>query len=155
MFSPPPDDKDPFPMRSKNTSTPLGTEDGTPDWQEKVTLRYATWQYNNPDVDTIDTLMIEAFMEKYPNITVEMQIVAEDTMWDEAFIGLLETEDIPDVFLVRRLENFLPYGILADITEYFNHDLDTEYILDSVRDLGVYKERRYVVPTFIYPQLRS
>jgi multiple sugar transport system substrate-binding protein len=151
------DDKDPVPDNGNKNDEHAAFWDrdgnGTPDWQEKeVTLRYATWQYNNPDVDTIDTLMIEAFMEKYPNITVEMQIVAEDTMWDEAFIGLLETEDIPDVFLVRRLENFLPYGILADITEYFNHDSDTEYILDSVRDLGVYKERRYVVPTFIYPQ---
>ena len=41
---------------------------GTPDWQEKeITLRYATWQYNNPDAVTIDTLLIEEFMKKYPN----------------------------------------------------------------------------------------
>jgi multiple sugar transport system substrate-binding protein len=126
---------------------------GVPDWQEKeITLQYATWQYNNPDAETIDTMMIREFMEKYPNITVEMQIVAEDTQWDEAFIGLLETENIPDVFLVRRLENFLPLGILADITDYYDHDPDTDKILASVRDLGVYKGRRYVVPTFIYPQ---
>ena len=129
-------------------------ENGIPDWQEKeITLNYATWQYNNPDSITIDTLMIQAFMDKYPNITVNMQIVAEDAVWDETFLALLETESIPDVFLVRRLESFLPYGILADITNYYNHDPDTEYIFDSVKDLGLYKDKRYVIPTYIYPQL--
>ena len=33
-------------------------------------------------------------MEKYPNITVEMQIVAEDTM-GRAFIGLLKRKTFP------------------------------------------------------------
>ncbi|MFA5629859.1 MAG: hypothetical protein WC958_06435, partial [Dehalococcoidales bacterium] len=140
----PPDEKKAFWDKDGN---------GIPDWKEKeITLTYATWQYNNPDAVTIDTLMIEAFMTAYPNITVEMQIVAEDAVWDEAFIGLLETESLPDVFLVRRLENFLPMGILADITDYYNNDDDTEYILESVRDLGVYNAKRYIIPTFIYPQ---
>lgn len=149
-------DKDP----DENGDTPGETDsfwdkdgNGIPDWQEKeITLKYATWQYNNPDTVTIDTLMIEAFMDAYPNITVELQIVAEDAVWDEAFIGLLETESLPDVFLVRRFENFLPMGILADITDYYDNDPDTDYILDSVRDLGLYNNRRYIVPTFIYPQ---
>lgn len=130
-------------------------KNGIPDWQEeKITLRYATWQYNNSEVETIDTYLIKEFMKKYPNITVEMQIVGESTEWEMKFLELLENpDDIPDVFLVNRLENILSYGILADITDYFDHDDDTKYIFDSVRDLGLYKGRRYVVPTFIYPEI--
>ena len=129
-------------------------KNGTPDWQEKeITLRYATWQYNNLEAVTIDTLLIDEFMKKYPNIHVEMQLVGEDTQWETNLLALLETEDLPDVFLVNRLENILSYNILADITEYFNHDDESQYIFESVRDLGLYKGRRYCVPTFIYPEI--
>ena len=127
---------------------------GTPDWQEEeITLRYASWQHTSAEIVTIESLMVQAFTEKYPNITVEMQIVSEDTEWDATFMTLSESENLPDVFLVRRLANFLPYNILADITDYFDHDPDTEYIFDSVYHLGKYNGRRYAVPTFIFPQL--
>lgn len=129
-------------------------KNGIEDWQEEeITLTYATWQYNNPDAVTIDTLMIEKFMEKYPNVHVEMQIVGEDEEWEANMLALLETEEIPDVFLIRRLENMLPYGVLADLTDFYNHDEDTEYIFESVRDLGLYNGRRYSVPSFIYPEI--
>lgn len=126
---------------------------GIPDWQEKeITLKYATWQYTNPEMITIDVVMIDKFMEKYPNITVEMQVVGEDYEWDENFLGLLESNNLPDVFLVRRLESFLPFNILADITDYYEHDPDTNFIFPSVKDLGVYAGRRFAIPTFIYPK---
>ena len=35
---------------------------GTPDWQEEeVTITYASWQYNNPDAVTIESLMVQEF----------------------------------------------------------------------------------------------
>lgn len=126
---------------------------GTPDWQEEeVTITYASWQYNNPEAVTIESLMVQEFTKKYPNIKVEMQIVGESAEWDENMLGLLETNDLPDVFLVNRMENFIPYDILADLTEMWNHDDDTKYIFDSVRDLGLYENKRYVIPTYMYPQ---
>jgi len=127
---------------------------GVPDWQEKeINLTYATWQYTNPDMVTIDVLMIEAFMDKYPNINVEMQVVAEWYDWDTAFLGLLEASTLPDVFLVQRLGSFLPFNILADITDYYDNDPSTEHIFESVKDLGTYSGRRFAIPTFIYPNV--
>jgi len=136
---------------------------GIEDWQEKeITLTYATWQYNlKPDVDattgkdssiTIDTLMIDAFMSKYPNIKVEMQIIGEDYEWDTNIQAAAEVGNLPDVFLIYRLENSLPYKYLADITDYYNNDPDTAYIFDSVKNAGVYQGKRYAVPTFFYPE---
>ena len=128
--------------------------DGIADWQqEEVTITFATWAYNNPDAQTIDTLLIDAFMEKYPNITVEMQIIGgNDTQWDTNLNALLRAgEDLPDVFLVNRIESFVTRGILADLTEFYDHDPDTEFIFDNVKDLGLYKGKRYVIPTYLYP----
>ncbi|MCK7487541.1 MAG: hypothetical protein MZU97_20035 [Bacillus subtilis] len=66
---------------------------------------------------------------------------------------LLETDSLPDVFLINRLANFLPFNILADITDLYDNDPDTDYIFPSVQELGMYKDVRYAVPTFIYPQI--
>ena len=125
---------------------------GIPDWQEEeITLTYATWQYNDDTQVTIDTMMLEAFTEKYPNIHVTMQIVGEDYEWDANMQAQAEVGNLPDVFLIYRLETALPYKLLADITEFYNHDDDTKYIFDSVSKAGIYKGVRYAVPTFIYP----
>ena len=136
-------------------------QNGIEDWQEKeITLRYATWQYTNPEVETIDTLLVKEFTKKYPNIHVEMQILGDDVgvggeLWEAAFLGLLEADgaDLPDVFLINRLENILPYGLLADLTSFYDNDKDTEYIFDSLKDLGLYDGKRYCIPTFIYPEV--
>lgn len=125
---------------------------GIADWTEKeITLTYASWQHNNNEVETIESLMVKEFTKKYPNVKVEMKLVGESSEWDTNMLGLLEIDDLPDVFLVNRLENFLPLGMMADITEMYNHDSDTQYIFDSIKDLGVYKGKRYVIPTYIYP----
>ena len=128
---------------------------GIEDWtEEEITLTYSTWQHTSADIVTIESLMINAFMEKYPNITVEIQMMgASSEEWDANFIAASEAGNVPDVFLINRIASFLPYNIVADITEYYENDPDTEYIFDSVKDLGIYKDKRYAVPTFIYPTM--
>lgn len=146
---------------SESTPTPIEIDsywdedgNGIPDWQEKqITLKYATWQYTQPDMVTLDVLMIEEFMKKYPNITVEMQVVAEWYDWDTSFLGLLEANNLPDVFLIQRLGSFLPFNMLADITEMYDNDPSTEFIFKSVEGLGTYSGKRFAIPTFIYPQV--
>ncbi len=142
------------------TATPEPTywdqdANGIEDWtEEEITLTYSTWQHTSADIVTIESLMINAFMEKYPNITVEIQMMgASSEEWDSNFIAASEAGTLPDVFLVNRLASFLPYNILMDITEMYENDPDTAYIFDSVSDLGVYDDTRYAIPTFIYPML--
>ena len=133
---------------------------GVEDWlEEEITLRFATWAYNDYANDTIDSLMAQAFTLKYPNIKVEMQLVGQDYEFEENMIALLdatvegEESPIPDVFLINRLANFLPYGFLADITQYYDNDPDTEYIFESVKSSGIFDGKRYAIPTFIYPTI--
>ena len=128
---------------------------GIEDWTETpITLTYSTWQHTSADIVTIESLMINAFMERYPNITVNIQMMgASSEEWDSNFIAASEAGTLPDVFLVNRLASFLPYNILMDITDLYDHDPDTQYLFNSVKDLGIYKESRYAIPTFIYPML--
>ncbi len=128
---------------------------GIEDWtEEEITLSYSTWQHTSEDIVTIESLMLNAFMQKYPNITVNIQMMgASSEEWDANFVAASEANTLPDVFLINRIASFLPYNILADITEFYENDADTEYIFDSVKDLGIYNEKRYAVPTFIYPTL--
>ena len=128
---------------------------GIEDWtEEEITLNYSTWQHTSADIVTIESLMVNAFMEKYPNITVNIQMMgASSEEWDSNFVAAAESGTLPDVFLVNRLASFLPYNILADITEFYENDPDTAYIFDSVEELGLYKDKRYAVPTFIYPTM--
>lgn len=132
---------------------------GIPDWQEKeITLTYASWQHTDLDSVTIESLMIDAFMEKYPNITVEMVSVGEDWEWEQNIIALAEAHTVenptfPDVQLIRRLQTLLPYNFLADLGPMYDHDPDTKYIFEHLKNSGVFREGRYAIPTYIYPQL--
>ena len=126
---------------------------GIPDWQEEeCTITFATWAYTSDDYVTMDTLMADAFMEKYPNIHIEFKIVGEEYDYDTNMLCLMEVNEMPDVFLIRRLETFLPYNMLADITDMYNNDPDTQYIFQSLQSSGVFNGRRYAVPTYIYPE---
>jgi multiple sugar transport system substrate-binding protein len=144
-----------------NTTAPITptywdqNANGIPDWtEEEITLTYSTWQHTSADIVTIESLMINAFMEKYPNITVEIQLMGNSSEeWDANFIAASESGTLPDVFLINRIASFLPYNILADITEMYEFDPDTQYMFESVKDLGIYKDKRYAIPTFIYPSL--
>ena len=126
---------------------------GIEDWQEKeCTITFASWAYTHDDMVTIDTLMADAFMAKYPNIHIEFMIVGEEYDWDTNMMALMETNELPDVFLIRRLETLLPYNMVADISEMYNNDPDTKAIFASLQNSGVFAGRRFAVPTYIYPQ---
>jgi multiple sugar transport system substrate-binding protein len=131
---------------------------GIPDWQEEeITLTYASWQHTNLDTVTLESLMIDAFMEKYPNITVEMISIGEDWEWEQKLLERVEAHTpenptFPDVQLIRRLETLLPQNLLADISDMYDNDPDTTYIFENLKNSGVYGDGRYALPTYIYPQ---
>lgn len=126
---------------------------GIDDWQEEeVTLKFATWQYTNSEMVTIDVLMAQEFEEKYPNIHIEFVTVGEEYEYNDNMLALMETNELPDVFLIRRLESFLPYNMLADLTEMYDNDPDSKYIFQSLQSSGIFEGKRYAIPTYIYPQ---
>ena len=129
---------------------------GIEDWQEKeVTLTFLTWAYTDDTTVTIDVLMAEEFTKRYPNVHIQFITAGEDNQdynYDLYLQSLLDLGQLPDVFLLYRLENYLPNNMLANITEMYENDPDTKAIFTSLQQSGVYNGKRYAVPTYIYPQ---
>ncbi len=129
--------------------------EGTPDWaSQPITLNYSVVsKVEDSTVPAIEELMLEAFTEKYPNITVnpiQLDWSISET-WGDKIIEFTTTGTIIDVFLVPRLEDLAGTGYLADLTDFYDNDEDTAFIMDNVSNLGVFDEVRYTVPTFLYP----
>lgn len=130
-------------------------QNGIYDFDEagEIKLTYSTWQTHEDTIEqTIDYFMINEFMKRHPNVKVEIKYVSEDYDWDATMTQLAEVGDMPDVFLIRRLETFLQYNMLADISEQYNNDPDTEYIFQSLQNSGVYNGGRYAIPSFVYAE---
>lgn len=148
-------DKPPIGGGDTNDKVTFWDEDGNgvDDWKEqKATITFATWAYTDETMVTIDYLMAEEFMKKYPNITIEFVILGEEYDYETNMLAMMETNELPDVFLIRRMETLLPNNMLADITDMYKNDEDSEAIFDSLQTSGVFNGRRYAVPTYIYPQ---
>lgn len=81
---------------------------------DDITLTY--WHYED---ETTINLLAEAFMEKYPNITVETRLIS-DMSTDLSAAATAGT--FPDVFAGTDVDTALANQYWRDITEYWNND---------------------------------
>ena len=107
---------------------------------ENITLTYASW-----DNWMLQEFLAEKFMEKYPNITVELINMAQDT-WNEGLYNLASSGSLPDAFwylgdVTAALDNMWFY----DMTELFDADPENENMVDSLKPAGVFNGKRLSV----------
>jgi len=135
---------------SENTSKGSGNGGGSdapdadiPSWQkEKITLRYASWEDAN-----MERGMLEAFMEKYPNITV----VKDESInwpWTDALANAASAGNLPDVFWVEQVPVGVENDWLLDLTPYWDADEETQAVYPGIAEMGVYNGKRLASPTF-------
>lgn len=113
---------------------------------EEITLTYASW--DNP---VMMEFMAERFMERYPNITVEVVHLSLDD-YNEALFNLASAGQLPDVFwylgdIATPLEN----QWLRDFSEFFDVDLESKYMPDSLKDAGMIGDKRVSAPSKVLP----
>lgn len=114
--------------------------------KDEITLTF--WHYE--DETTID-LMAKAFMEKYPNITVECRVI-EDMSTDLTAAAAAGT--FPDVFEGTDSDTALSNQYWLDITEYFDNDPENENLMATIKEYGIGcfdTDRRYAVPMLCWP----
>lgn len=104
---------------------------------ENITLTYASW-----DNMKLQEYLADKFMEKYPNIKVEL-ISMDQATWNEGLFNLASAGTLPDVFwylgdCTAALEN----GWLYDMTELYNADKENENITDSLKPAGIFNGKR-------------
>jgi multiple sugar transport system substrate-binding protein len=124
-----------------NTTTTKTTSAGT----NEITLTYADW--GNQEINQI---LIDAFMEKYPNITVVLDENIEGS--GAAFTGNLLTAMaaglLPDVFAIDNVPTGYYNGMLLDVSEYWDNDPETDLIYDNIENTGIIAGNRYAIPSF-------
>ncbi|MDG0792180.1 extracellular solute-binding protein [Cohnella ginsengisoli] len=94
---------------SESASPSAAQEDTTP-----VTIKYASWMSKGEDKP-----MLEAFMKKYPYITVE-DTVLDGAQYDKLLKTKIISGDAPDVFLFMKAAQYASYvqeGWLMDVTD--------------------------------------
>ncbi|MDC3416863.1 ABC transporter substrate-binding protein [Aquibacillus salsiterrae] len=136
---------------SEQTETTESQADGeaglAPMTGEEITLTYASWA--NAD---LNNFLAEKFMEKYPNITVEI-VPVEFQGWNDNLTNLASTGQLPDVFwYLGNVDVAIRNGWLGDMTQYFEADPESENILSSLKVQGYFDgERKLAAPVTNLP----
>ncbi|MCL1986870.1 MAG: extracellular solute-binding protein [Firmicutes bacterium] len=110
-----------------------------------ATIRYANWNMGTEEENNIERRMIQAFMERYPHITVEIdESIPGDWMGNLAIAA--STGSLPDVFMVSDTATKVINGWLLDITDISNADSEFTALPQNIRDSTTLGGRVYTVP---------
>ncbi|XMB72202.1 hypothetical protein RJI07_08865 [Mycoplasmatota bacterium WC30] len=113
--------------------------------QDNIVLSYADW-----GDDELNQALIASFMEKYPNITVELRqdITGAGAEFTGNLINAQAAGILPDVFAIDNVPTGINNGMLMDVSEFFDIDPDTQLIYPNIRDTAVYNGLRLAIPSF-------
>lgn len=115
---------------------------------DQIELTYANWG----DDPNVNQALADAFMEKYPNITVYIVNMNAFTYQDD-FTVMAQSGMLPDCFMVMDEIGWTLNGWLMDITELYDNDPDTQKVFDYVKNLGVYDGVRTMFPSNALPNI--
>lgn len=119
---------------------------GTYDPDEKVTIDLAFWG-NDVRADLYNKA-IDAFNEKYPNITVNSSFLAFPEFWEKR-----QTEaagkNLPDVmqFDYSYLRQYSENGLLLDLDPFLGGIIETDPLPQNILDIGVVNDTTYGIAT--------
>ncbi|MFA6801350.1 MAG: ABC transporter substrate-binding protein [Acholeplasmataceae bacterium] len=112
---------------------------------QKISLTYADWgdqEFNQK--------MIDAFMEKYPDIEVSLRtdISGSGATFTGNLIDAAQVGILPDVFATDNVPTIVNAGLTYDVSDIWDADVDTPYVYDDIASTAVYNGHRFAVPSF-------
>lgn len=110
-----------------------------------IVLSYADWGDQE-----LNKMLIDAFMEEYPHITVELRqdITGAGGEFTANLLNAQAAGVLPDVFAIDNVPTGLSNGMLLDITEYWDADEDTALVYPNIAETAVYNGQRFAIPSF-------
>lgn len=120
------------------------------DVPEDITLTY----YHFGENEMVEYLAGE-FERTHSNITVNV-VYEDEAVYMEKLLEYQEKDALPDVFVFAECDSVLEYGMLSDISEYYNADEETRELLDTIVEnrIGCYETTaRWAVPVTILPSI--
>ncbi|MBN2540532.1 MAG: carbohydrate ABC transporter substrate-binding protein [Bacilli bacterium] len=127
---------------------------------DPVTITYAAWNLGTVDSLNLERLMIEAFMEEYPWITVEIierpkvtdpSGTSEiDQNWNE-FLGARAAQGtLPDVYFTDSTETTIMNNWAKDVTTIAHNDPEFMNISEDIREAANYGGKLMALPYAVY-----
>lgn len=109
--------------------------------------------YFHFDQDETVQYLANRFMELYPNIKVNVKYENVST-YNDTLLTLVSNQQSPDVIMYSDADFALSNMLLADVSEYWNADPETQNLASTVNDagLGTYQTSgRFGVPVKFFP----
>ncbi len=135
-------------------TTAATTDDGTDaSGLPAMTTEPITLTYLNFDSDVLTQELAKKFMEKYPNITVNVQfITAAD--YGTTLLNLIQAGTVPDCFMFSDSDFALSNQLLYDMTDLWNADPENQNLLTTINEIGIgtYDSgRKWATPIKFFP----
>lgn len=146
---------------NSNSGTPvLDDFENTIQNKTPVTIRYAGWNLGSEDAETpnIERMLIDEFEKEYPWITVDIverpkiQGTNNDQDWSEFLSAKASIKQLPDVFMVDTLPNYIINNWVKDISDIVSRDGEYAKLAQDVRGAAVYEGMTFALPTAIHYQ---
>ncbi len=126
-----------------------GSDDGLP----PMTTEEITLTYFNFDSDVLTNLLAQKFMEKYPNIKVEVAYVPAGDA-NTTLLNLVSAGQAPDCFMFTDCDFALSNQLLYDMTELWEADKENQNLLPTINELkiGYYDtNQKWATPMKFFP----
>lgn len=110
-----------------------------------IALSYADWGDQE-----LNQALIDAFMEEYPHITVELRrdITGAGGEFTANLLNAQAANVLPDVFAIDNVPTGFSNGMLLDISEFWDNDSDTALVYPNIANTAIYDGGRFAIPSF-------
>ncbi len=118
-----------------------------------MTTENITLTYFHFDQDETVQYLANRFMEIYPNITVVVKYENVST-YDDTLLTLVSNRNTPDVIMYSDCDFALSNMLLADISEYWDSDPETQKVASTINNCGIgtfMTDARFAVPVKFFP----
>jgi multiple sugar transport system substrate-binding protein len=119
---------------------------------DEITLTYACWGLGEKGEIEAKNKQIEAFMEAYPNITVEFVTIDQAT-WNDGLTSLAATGSLPDVFWTFSVTDSIMNEWALDVTDFYANDPDAKEVYPSMIENSRINGKLFSMPTVMFPYL--
>ncbi|HKL60823.1 MAG TPA: ABC transporter substrate-binding protein [Acholeplasma sp.] len=126
---------------------------------DRTVITYAAWNLGLEEDNNIERRMIDAFMEKYPDIRVDVierpRIVnddglEEDATWDQFFSTQAAIGKMPDVFQVDNVVKSVLNEWAEDISAQANADAEFLSISEDIRNDAQFGQKLFALPQAMF-----
>jgi ABC-type glycerol-3-phosphate transport system substrate-binding protein len=126
---------------------------------DRTVITYAAWNLGLQEDNNIERRMITAFMEKYPDIRVDVierprivneEGIEEDSTWDQFFSNQASIGKMPDVFQVDVVIKAILNGWAEDISAQANADSEFLSISEDIRNDAQFGDKLFALPQAMF-----